>query len=85
MAKKTATKKTEKAEKPGKPEKKTKVAKKTTAAKKAAPKQPTAKKAKGSPTHDQIAAKAYEIWLSKGQPMGQDDANWAEAVKALKG
>lgn len=39
--------------------------------------------AKAAPTHDAIAAKAYEIWLEKGRPIGQDDANWAEAVEAL--
>lgn len=39
--------------------------------------------AKTAPTHDAIAAKAYEIWLEKGRPIGQDDANWAEAVEAL--
>ncbi len=39
--------------------------------------------AKPAPTHDEIAAKAYEIWLEKGRPIGQDEANWAEAVEAL--
>lgn len=34
-------------------------------------------------SHDIIAAKAYEIWLKKGQPAGLDDANWSEAEKEL--
>lgn len=47
------------------------------------PVQVTPARAKAAPTHDAIAAKAYEIWLEKGRPIGQDDANWAEAVEAL--
>ncbi len=35
-------------------------------------------------THDQIARKAYEIWLAKGCPQGQDYANWKEAEAALQ-
>ena len=34
-------------------------------------------------THDLIAAKAYEIWVKKGRPHGQDAQNWAEAEKQL--
>lgn len=34
--------------------------------------------------HDQIAAKAYEIWQTKGRPLGQDEQNWREAEAALK-
>jgi len=33
--------------------------------------------------HDQIAAKAYEIWQAKGRPIGQDVANWQEALATL--
>lgn len=74
---------------------KTAAAKTTKAAKPKAAKtkKPAASKAKKSngsakapalaPTHEQIAAKAYEIWVSKGQPLGQDEANWAEAEAAL--
>lgn len=36
-----------------------------------------------TPTHEAIAAKAYEIWVAKGRPTGQDAANWAEAEAAL--
>ena len=35
-------------------------------------------------THDQIAQKAYEIWLAKGKPHGQDQQNWDEAKAALE-
>lgn len=34
-------------------------------------------------THDEIAHKAYEIWLAKGRPPGQADQNWREAEAAL--
>ncbi|MFA9476913.1 DUF2934 domain-containing protein [Phycisphaerales bacterium AB-hyl4] len=33
--------------------------------------------------HEQIAAKAYEIWESKGRPLGTDEQNWQEAEAAL--
>ncbi len=36
-----------------------------------------------APSHDQIAQRAMEIWIAKGRPQGQDDDNWAEAVRAL--
>ena len=35
------------------------------------------------PSHDQIAARAYEIWLSLGRPIGRDDANWHQAEQEL--
>ncbi len=34
-------------------------------------------------THDQIAERAYEIWLRKGRPRGQDYNNWVEAEGEL--
>lgn len=34
-------------------------------------------------THDDIARKAYEIWLAKGRPLGQDQQNWHEAEAEL--
>ncbi len=34
-------------------------------------------------THDQIAERAYEIWLRKGRPRGQDHDNWVEAEAEL--
>ena len=35
-------------------------------------------------THDQIQAKAQEIWHSRGCPTGQDLQIWLEAEKALQ-
>ena len=35
-------------------------------------------------THDQIAQRAYEIWLAKGRPPGQEEQNWHEAEAELK-
>jgi hypothetical protein len=35
------------------------------------------------PTHDQIAAKAHEIWIAKGRPDGLCAQNWAEAEQLL--
>lgn len=35
-------------------------------------------------THDEIAKKAYEIWLAKGCPQGEEEANWLEAKAALE-
>ena len=37
-----------------------------------------------SPTYQQIADRAKEIWRRKGCPAGQDDANWFEAEAQLK-
>lgn len=33
--------------------------------------------------HHDVASKAYEIWLAKGRPIGQDEQNWLEAEAAL--
>lgn len=35
-------------------------------------------------SHDQIARRAYEIWLAKGCPQGADYQNWVEAEAELK-
>jgi hypothetical protein len=35
------------------------------------------------PTHDQIACRAYEIWLQSGCIMGRDTENWAQAEREL--
>lgn len=35
-------------------------------------------------SHDEIARRAYEIWLSKGRPVGQDEQNWHEAEEAVR-
>ena len=35
-------------------------------------------------TTDQIAARAYEIWVNEGCPQGRDIANWTQAEKELQ-
>jgi hypothetical protein len=34
--------------------------------------------------HDKIEARAYEIWVRKGKPQGQDLQNWTEAEAELR-
>lgn len=34
--------------------------------------------------HEQIAQRAYAIWVAKGRPQGQDTQNWHEAETTLK-
>lgn len=34
--------------------------------------------------HEQIAQRAYSIWVAKGRPHGLDRQNWSEAEEALK-
>jgi len=36
------------------------------------------------PSEADIAAKAYEIWLSQGQEMGNDQHYWFEAKRQLR-
>ncbi len=48
-----------------------------------APRPTTTKKA-GSPTYEQIAKRAQEIWMKKGCLPGQDEQNWLEAERQLK-
>lgn len=33
--------------------------------------------------HEQIAKRAFDIWVAKGRPQGQDHQNWQEAEQAL--
>ena len=35
------------------------------------------------PSHDAISQRARELWQSRGQPSGQDDAIWLEAESQL--
>ncbi len=35
------------------------------------------------PTREQIARRAYEIWLQSGCLCGRDDENWAQAEREL--
>lgn len=37
-----------------------------------------------APSTEQISKRAYEIWLRKGRPLGQDTQNWLEAEAELK-
>ncbi|MGH9665152.1 MAG: DUF2934 domain-containing protein, partial [Bryobacteraceae bacterium] len=32
-----------------------------------------------SPAHEEIAARAHELWLEQGQPPGSAESNWLEA------
>lgn len=34
-------------------------------------------------SHDEIATRAFDIWVRKGRPYGQDDQNWREAELEL--
>ena len=38
---------------------------------------------RSKPAHDQIAKRAYEIWVSKGRPVGRDQENWQQAEREL--
>lgn len=51
---------------------------------KAKPAKPKKNVINQSPTAEQISIRAYEIWLRKGRPIGQDEANWLEAEAELK-
>ena len=35
------------------------------------------------PSHDQIARRAYEIWVQSGYVAGRDRENWAQAEREL--
>jgi hypothetical protein len=37
-----------------------------------------------NPTQDQIARRAYEIFIERGQPEGRDLEHWLEAEKQLR-
>jgi hypothetical protein len=37
-----------------------------------------------APTHDQIAARAREIWQRQGRQPGRDQENWLEAERQLR-
>jgi hypothetical protein len=36
------------------------------------------------PAADQIAARAYQIWLENGCPKGRDDDHWFQAERELR-
>jgi hypothetical protein len=37
-----------------------------------------------TPSHEQIARRAYEIFIERGQPENQDLAHWLEAERQLR-
>ena len=37
-----------------------------------------------APTQEAVARRAYEIWIKKGRPQGQERQNWLEAEAQLK-
>ncbi len=49
----------------------------------------TAKPATGprpdTPSQEQIAKRAYEIWVARGKPQGKDLENWRQAERELLG
>jgi hypothetical protein len=42
------------------------------------------KKHRATPAHTLIANKAYEIWLSSGREMGNDQKHWFQAELQLQ-
>ncbi|MEM8738231.1 MAG: DUF2934 domain-containing protein [Planctomycetota bacterium] len=36
-------------------------------------------------TDEQVGQRAYQIWIEKGRPYGQEQANWDQAVAELRG
>ena len=47
------------------------------------PRAPSRTAAASNPTHDQIARRAYELWIAKGRPVGLDALNWREAEQQV--
>lgn len=37
-----------------------------------------------SPTYDEIAARAHQLWLEQGQPHGCDEEHWHQAEQELR-
>jgi Protein of unknown function (DUF2934) len=35
------------------------------------------------PSHEEIATRAYAIWMEQGRPEGKDQENWSEAERQL--
>jgi hypothetical protein len=35
------------------------------------------------PSYEEIAARAYDLWVAQGRPEGRDHENWAEAERQL--
>ena len=39
---------------------------------------------KAAPTREEIAKRAFEIWMGRGQPKGSEVDNWVQAERELK-
>lgn len=37
-----------------------------------------------TPSHADIARRAYDIWIANGRPFGQDEQNWRDAEEQLR-
>jgi hypothetical protein len=40
--------------------------------------------AAAEPTYEEIAARAYDLWIAHGRPEGRDHENWIEAEQQLR-
>jgi hypothetical protein len=36
------------------------------------------------PSYEEIAARAYDLWMAQGRPEGRDHENWTEAERQLR-
>ena len=45
---------------------------------------PNEDQTRNSPTHEEIAQRAYQVFLERGQPEGHDLDHWLEAEAQLK-
>jgi hypothetical protein len=60
-------------------------AKKSTSPKKSAVKKPIEKQvATKTPTHEEIAERAYDFWAERGHQHGHADEDWHRAQQALE-
>jgi hypothetical protein len=37
-----------------------------------------------TPTHEQIAQRAYQLWEQRGRPSGEPEVDWGEAERELQ-
>jgi hypothetical protein len=37
-----------------------------------------------APTFEEIAARAYDLWVARGRPEGRDHENWVDAERQLR-
>jgi Protein of unknown function (DUF2934) len=58
---------------------------KASKAPKASTKSTTASSTKRSPTHEEIAARSYELFLARGGEGGHAEEDWLRAESELKG